>query len=148
MTETTGTTVTKVTKVVDPRIAETAAKQKVVAAAIKKLVTINERAAAADTAAAAASKQMVAVLNGETSEGEQDVSLLLKERTKQQKLAAKIRDSAGIYARDAVNGAADLQAFVAELTKGIELADDSNEPKLGDEEEEEETESDETEIDA
>lgn len=35
MTETT-------TKVVDPRIAETAAKQKVVAAAIKKLVTINE----------------------------------------------------------------------------------------------------------
>lgn len=76
------------------------------AAAIKKLVTINERAAAADAAAAAASKQMVAVLNGETSEGEQDVSLLLKEeRTKQQKLSTKIRNSAGIYARDAVNGA-------------------------------------------
>ena len=82
---------TETTKVVDPRIAETAAKQKVVAAAIKKLVTINERAAAADAAAATASKQMVAVLNGETSEGEQDVSLLLKERTKQQKLSAKIR---------------------------------------------------------
>ena len=91
---------------------------------------------------------MVAVLNGETSEGEQDVSLLLKERTKQQKLSAKIRNSAGIYARDAVNGAADLQAFVAELTKGIELAEDSDEPKLGDDEEEEEVESDETEIDA
>ena len=41
------TEVTKEVKVVDPRIAETAAKQKVVAAAIKKLVTINERAAAA-----------------------------------------------------------------------------------------------------
>ena len=144
MTETTETTVTKV---VDPRIAETAAKQKVVAAAIKKLVTINERAAAADAAAAAASKQMVAVLNGETSKGEQDVSLLLKERTKQQKLSTKIRNSAGIYARDAVNGAADLQAFVAELTKGIELAEDSDEPKLGDDEEEE-VESEEEEIDA
>ena len=140
---------TETTKVVDPRIAETAAKQKVVAAAIKKLVTINERAAAADAAAAAASKQMVAVLNGETSEGEQDVSLLLKERTKQQKLAAKIRDSAGIYARDAVNGAADLQAFVAELTKDIELAADSDEPKLGDDEEPVDTdEEEETEIDA
>lgn len=130
------TEVNKEAKVVDARITETASKQKAVMAAVKKLVTINERAAAADAAAAVASTQMIAVLGGQTTEGEQDVSVLLKERNKQQKLAAKIRGSAGIYARDAVNGAAALTAFVAELTNGIELAADSDEPTLGDDDEE------------
>lgn len=137
----------KEVKAVDARITETATKQKAVMAAVKKLVTINERAAAADAAAAVASTQMIAVLGGQTTEGEQDVSVLLKERNKQQKLAAKIRGSAGIYARDAVNGAAALTAFVGDLTQGIELAEVSDEPKLGDDEEEVE-EQEEEEVDA
>lgn len=138
----------KEVKAVDARITETATKQKAVMAAVKQLVTINERAAAADAATAVASTQMIAVLGGQTTEGEQDVSVLLRERNKQQKLAAKIRDSAGIYARDAVNGAAALTAFVSDLTQGIELAEVSDEPKLGDDEEEVEELEEEEEVDA
>ena len=140
---------TKEVKAVDPRLTDTQTKLNAVKSSVRKLLTINERAAAADADAATAATQMVAVLTGQSTEGEQDVSVLLKARDKATKLAAKIRDSAGVYARDILEATASLQALAQELTAGIEVAPVSDEPKLGEGEDEADTEQDEEEeIDA
>lgn len=140
---------TKEVKAVDPRLTDTQTKLNAVKGSVRKLLTINERAAAADAEAATAATQMVAVLTGQSTEGEQDVSVLLKARDKATKQAAKIRDSAGVYARDILEATASLQALAQELTAGIEVAPVSDEPKLGEGEDEADTEQEEEEeIDA
>lgn len=143
---------TKEVKAVDPRLTDTQTKLSAVKTSVRKLLTINERAAAADAEAATAAAQMVAVLTGQSTEGEQDVSVLLKARDKATKLAAKIRDSAGVYARDIHVAIDSLKEQANGLTAGIEIAAVSDEPKLGDEDGETDTdtdnEQDEEEIDA
>ena len=140
----------KAPKVVDPKLQGLFDNLNTVKAAGKKLLTINERAAAADSEAAKHSAQLVAVLQGTTTEGEQDVSVLTNLRKKALAQGTKIRGSAGEYARDLLVARDSLNAMVAELTNGIEPAAASEgEPKLTDDDgDSNEQEEEEEEIDA
>lgn len=143
---------TEVTKkaavALDPKLEALFGHLNTVKSAGKKLLTINERAAAASADAAAASVQLVAVLQGETTEGEQDVGVLTKARQKALSQAEKIRNSAGEMVRDLFAAQAALNAQIAELTDGIVPAPSSEgEPKLTDEPQGE-NEQEEEEVDA
>lgn len=135
---------TEQVKEVNPKLVALAIALKPVRAAAAKLLTINEKAAGQDKIAVELGARISGVINGEITEGEQDVAVLARDRKRAMEKAAKIRDSAGVRARELVDAKDALAAMVDELTAGIKLADAGSAAEL-DDEEVEETESDELE---
>lgn len=135
---------TEQVKEVNPKLVALAIALKPVRAAAAKLLTINEKAAGQDKIAVELGARISGVINGEITEGEQDVAVLARDRKRAMEKAAKIRDSAGVRARELVDAKDALAAMVDELTAGIKLADAGSAAEL-DDEEVEETERDELE---
>lgn len=135
---------TEVTKVVNPKLVALAEALKPVRSASAKLLTINEKAAEQDKIAVDLGTRIAGVISGDIKDGEQDVTVLARDRKRAMEKAAKIRDSAGVRARELVDAKNALSAMVDELTAGIKLADAGETTDLDDEAD---TDSDETEND-
>lgn len=135
---------TEVTKVVNPKLVALAEALKPVRSASAKLLTINEKAAEQDKIAVDLGTRIAGVISGDIKDGEQDVTVLARDRKRAMEKAAKIRDSAGVRARELVDAKNALSAMVDELTAGIKLADAGETTDLDDEAD---TDSDETESD-
>lgn len=135
---------TEVTKVVNPKLVALAEALKPVRSASAKLLTINEKAAEQDKIAVDLGTRIAGVISGDIKDGEQDVTVLARDRKRAMEKAAKIRDSAGVRARELVDAKNALSAMVDELTAGIKLADAGETTDLDDDAD---TDSDETESD-
>lgn len=131
-------------KVVNPKLVALAEALKPVRSASAKLLTINEKAAEQDKIAVDLGTRIAGVISGDIKDGEQDVTVLARDRKRAMEKAAKIRDSAGVRARELVDAKNALSAMVDELTAGIKLADAGETTDL---DEEADTDSDETESD-
>lgn len=135
---------TEVTKVVNPKLVALAEALKPVRSASAKLLTINEKAAEQDKIAVDLGTRISGVISGDIKDGEQDVTVLARDRKRAMEKAAKIRDSAGVRARELVDAKNALSAMVDELTAGIKLADAGTTTDLDDDAD---TDSDETDSD-
>ena len=137
---------TEVAKVVNPKLVALANSLKPVRSAAAKLLTINEKAAEQDAIAVALGARIAGVINGDITDGEQDVTVLARDRKRAMEKAGKIRDSAGVRARELVDARDALSTLVEELTAGITLAaagtttDLDDEEPVGDEKEQDELE--------
>lgn len=126
---------TEVAKVVNPKLVALANSLKPVRSAAAKLLTINEKAAEQDKIAVELGARIAGVINGDITDGEQDVTVLARDRKRAMEKAGKIRDSAGVRARELVDARDALSTLVEELTAGITLAAAGTTTDLDDEEE-------------
>lgn len=124
---------TDVIKAVNPKLVSLAEALKPVRSAAAKLLTINEKAAEQDKIAVDLGTRIAGVINGDITDGEQDVTVMARDRKRAMEKAGKIRDSAGVRARELVDAKTALSALVDELTDGIKLADAGEKSELDDE---------------
>lgn len=124
---------TDVIKAVNPKLVSLAEALKPVRSAAAKLLTINEKAAEQDKIAVDLGTRIAGVINGDITDGEQDVTVMARDRKRAMEKAGKIRDSAGVRARELVDAKTALSALVDELTDGIKLADAGEKTPLDDE---------------
>lgn len=124
---------TEQAKVVNPKLVSLAEALKPVRGAAAKLLTINEKAAEQDQIAVDLGARISGVIAGDITDGEQDITVMAKDRKKAIEKAGKIRDSAGVRARELVDAKDALSALVDELTAGIPLAEAGAKSDLDDE---------------
>ena len=139
---------TEVTKVVNPKLVALADALKPVRSAAAKLLTINEKASEQDKIAVDLGTRIAGVINGDITDGEQDVTVLARDRKRAMEKAAKIRDSAGVRARELVDARDALSTLVEELTAGIKLAEAGEQADLDDETDSDEKEPEGDELEA
>lgn len=124
---------TDVIKAVNPKLVALAEALKPVRSAAAKLLTINEKSAEQDKIAVDLGTRIAGVINGDITDGEQDVTIMARDRKRAMEKAGKIRDSAGVRARELVDAKTALSTLVDELTDGIKLADSGEKAELDDE---------------
>lgn len=134
------------TKEINPKLVVLAAALKPVRGAAAKLLTINEKAAEQDQIAVDLGSRISGVIAGDILDGEQDITVMAKDRKKALEKAGKIRDSAGVRARELVDARNALSALVDELTAGIPLAEAGETSDLDDDVSESEEELDTAEV--
>lgn len=124
---------TDVIKAVNPKLVALAEALKPVRSAAAKLLTINEKSAEQDKIAVDLGTRIAGVINGDITDGEQDVTIMARDRKRAMEKAGKIRDSAGVRARELVDAKTALSTLVDELTDGIKLANSGEKTELDDE---------------
>ena len=139
---------TEVAKVVNPKLVALADALKPVRSAAAKLLTINEKASEQDKIAVDLGTRIAGVINGDITDGEQDVTVLARDRKRAMEKAAKIRDAAGVRARELVDARDALSTLVEELTAGIKLAEAGEQADLDDETDSDEKEPEGDELEA